>query len=212
MRKSYLVAGGMTVAMALWIASGALSETEESGKPVTAGAAAEQEDAPLPRVRVRASSASTYVGTVVLRGRTEALRSVEIRAEISGAVDEILVQRGAHVAEGDVICRLSVRDRQAALTEAEAELRQREIEYNAAAKLQGAGYGTANRLAEARAQLDAAKAKVTRMQLDLRNTEMNAPFDGVIEETTAEIGDILNPGGPQGCAVIVDTSTNLVTG
>ncbi|MCF4164188.1 efflux RND transporter periplasmic adaptor subunit [Zavarzinia compransoris] len=215
MRKSYLIAGGMAAAMALWIASGAVfggAEGEESAKATDTST---HEEAPLPQVRVRTSKAETYVGTVTLRGRTEALRSVEARAEVSGAVDEILVQRGAAVREGDVICRLSVRDREAALTEARAELRQREIEYNAAAKLKGAGYGTANRLAEAQALLDAARAKVTRMTLDLSNTEIKAPFDGVVEETTAEIGTVLNPGpggGPQGCALIVDTSTILVTG
>lgn len=212
MRKSHLIAGGMAAAMTLWIASGAFFRSAEGEEGTRAEDTASREEAPLPQVRVRTSKAATYVGSVTLRGRTEALRSVDIGAEVSGAVDEILVQRGAAVHAGDVICRLSVRDREAALTEAKAELRQREIEYNAAAKLKGAGYGTANRLAEAQAQLDAARAKVTRMTLDLGNTEIKAPFDGVIEETMAEIGDILNPGGPQGCALIVDTSTILVTG
>ncbi|PWR19716.1 efflux RND transporter periplasmic adaptor subunit [Zavarzinia compransoris] len=208
MRKSYVIAGTLAAAMALWIASGALTG---NAHVAPADTLAEKPDV-LPRVRVRALAPGDYAGTVVLRGRTEALRSVDVRAEVSGAVAAILVERGDRVKQGDILCRLSVRDREAALTEAEAELRQREIEYNAAAKLQGAGFGTANRLAEARALLDAARAKVTRMRLDLGNIEIRAPFDGVIEETAAEIGDILNPGGPQGCATVVDTSTILITG
>lgn len=208
MRKSYMIAAGLTVAMVAWIGSGALTGNAHVAPADPVG------DKPdvLPRVRVETMSPADYAGTVVLRGRTEAYRAVDVRAEVSGAVADILVQRGARVKQGDLLCRLSVRDREAALTEAEAELRQREVEYNAAAKLQGAGFGTANRLAEARAQLDAAKAKVTRMRLDLNNIEIRAPFDGVIEDTTAEIGDILNPGGPQGCAVLVDISRILITG
>lgn len=211
MRKSYVVATAMTALMAVWIASGALSGKAESTTPPPADRA-ETTPAALPRVRIRASTAADHIGSITVRGRTEAARSVDLKAETTGSVSEILVRRGAVVKAGDVICRLSLRDRQAALTEAEAELRQREMEYNAASQLKGAGYGTTNRLAEARAQLDAARAKLSRMAEELKDTEIKAPFDGVIEDTTAEIGDVLNPGGPQACATIVDADPMLIVG
>lgn len=212
MRKSYVIATAMTLAMAAWIGSGALSG--ESVKEVTPppGARADSAPKPLPKVRVSTSVAAPYVGTVILRGRTEAVRSVDVRAEVAGSVSEILVRRGSEVKAGDVICRLSIRDRQAGLVEAEAELRQRELEYNAAAQLKGAGYGTTNRLAEARALLDAARAQVTRMNQELSDTEIKAPFDGLIEDTTAEIGDVLTPGGDQGCATVIDADPMLIVG
>ncbi len=210
MRKSYLIAAGLAAAMALWLASGTLSSEEAK-----ATAEAEQAEAPparLPAVRVRKIAAESYTGTVIVRGRTEALRMVSLKAEVAGQVGEILVQRGAFVKAGQVICRLSVRDRQAGLVEAQAELHQREVEYNAAAKLQDSGYGTRNKLAEAQANLDAARSKVKRMTLELADTEIKAPFDGVIEDTPVKEGDVMGPGSDAACAVIVDVNPMLIVG
>ncbi|PWR18598.1 efflux RND transporter periplasmic adaptor subunit [Zavarzinia aquatilis] len=211
MRKSYVIATAMAAAMTVWIASGALSG-EEAAPPPPPADRADAKPAALPHVRVRSTSAAEYTGSITVRGRTEAVRSVDVKAETAGAVSEILVRRGAEVKAGDVLCRLSLRDRQAALTEAEAELRQREMEYNAAAQLKGAGYGTTNRLAEARAILDAARAKLTRMTQELSDTEIKAPFDGIIEDMPSEIGDVLSPGGDQACATIVDADPMLIVG
>lgn len=210
MRKSYLIAACMTAGMALWLASGSLmgEHAEATPAPDTAGEA----PARLPAVRVRKIEATSYSSTVIVRGRTEAPRIVSLRAEVSGQVGEILVQRGAFVKAGEVICRLSVRDRQAALVEAQAELRQREVEYNAAAKLQDSGYGTRTKFAEAQANLDAARSKVKRMTLELADTEIKAPFDGVIEDTPVKEGDVMGPGSDAACAIIVDINPMLIVG
>jgi len=210
MRKSYLIAAGLAAGMSLWLASGSLSS--ESAKATPESETAETAPARLPAVRVRKIVAETYTGTVIVRGRTEALRMVSLKAEVAGQVGEILVRRGAFVKTGEVICRLSIRDRQTALVEAQAELRQREVEFNAAAKLTDSGYGTRNKLAEAQANLDAARSRVKRVTLELADTEIKAPFDGVIEDTPAKEGDVMGPGSDTACAIIVDVNPMLIVG
>jgi multidrug efflux system membrane fusion protein len=87
------------------------------------------------QVKVRTYTAIPRDQHIVVRGRTEALRIVEIKAEIPGRVASIEAEKGDRVKKGDVLVRFAIKDMNAKLKEAEALVRQREIEYNAAKSL-----------------------------------------------------------------------------
>jgi multidrug efflux system membrane fusion protein len=161
-------------------------------------------------VRARASVAMPRAGEITLRGRTEALRTVALKAETEGRVVGLPVEKGALVQEGTVICRLATDDRAATLAQARATLRQRELENSAATQLAAKGFTSQTRAAESAAQLDGAKAMVQRMEVELSRAEIRAPFDGVVEERPAEIGALLMKGAP--CATLVDSDPMLVVG
>ena len=57
---------------------------------------------------------------VVVRGRTQATRSVVIRSETAGTVAAAPVLQGSFVKQGQVLCRLAVDARQAALDQGKA--------------------------------------------------------------------------------------------
>src|ERR1700710_2524384 len=57
---------------------------------------------------------------VVVRGRTQATRSVVVRSETAGVVAAAPVLQGTYVSAGQVLCRLAVDARQAALDQARA--------------------------------------------------------------------------------------------
>lgn len=209
MRLSYLLAVLVALAAAAWIASGQIDGL--GGAAQTAAPAAEATpEAPLPQVRVRTQTAEQRAAEIVLRGRTEAVRSVELRAETRGTVKEIMVEKGATVAAGDTIMQLSQDDRLARLRQAKALLEQRQIEFDAASQLSEKGYRSDTAVAEARAQLEVAKAQVAAMEIDIAYTTIVAPFDGVIDARPAEIGDFLDVGDP--IATIVDLDPILVVG
>ncbi|HGG05782.1 MAG TPA: efflux RND transporter periplasmic adaptor subunit [Aliiroseovarius sp.] len=63
---------------------------------------------------------------VLLRGRTEASRQVQVQAETSGQVISTPLRKGVSVAEGDLLCRLDPGTRAIALTEARARLAEAE--------------------------------------------------------------------------------------
>ena len=156
-----------------------------------------------PRVHVVAtrSQAQPVANLVVLRGRTEAMRQVEIRSETSGLVISDPLRRGAQVQAGDPLCELSAGVRKAALDEARARLTEAEINFRAASGLSDSGFGSETRLATARAALQSAQAGVDRAVEELARLVMHAPFDGVLETDTAELGSLLQPGAL--CATLI---------
>lgn len=209
MKRSYIIAAITAIAAIGWVASGQLTNGEAADEPATdAGAVNAEEE--VPAVRVARLTAEPMTQEIVLQGRTQSMRSVDLRAEIAGSVEEILIERGRPVKKDDVILRIAVEDREAALEQARALLAQRRIEYDAARSLNQKGFQSETRLAEALAQFNAARAAVTRAELDLRNTAVRAPFDGVLENRPVEIGDYTDKG--EVVATVVDLDPIRVVG
>ncbi|MFQ5972601.1 MAG: efflux RND transporter periplasmic adaptor subunit, partial [Alphaproteobacteria bacterium] len=161
-------------------------------------------------VRVVRVTAQPRQQRLLINGRTEASRRVELRAEAEGRIVEILVDRGDEVEKGQVLARISQDERPARLAQAQALLRQREIEYQAAASLKEKGYRSETSLAAARAELDAAIAVVEQIRIDLEQTSIRAPFDGMIDEGHVELGDYVQIADVAG--TIVDLDPILVVG
>ena len=214
MRKTYIIATLIALAIGLWLASGYLGQEE----PVRHGTLAEKnsqseaaaEDKSPTRVRARISQAQPYTASVLVRGRTENKRSVDVRAETQGRVETRPVEKGTRVETGALLCRLAVEDRNASLTEARESLNQAKIDYSGAQRLQKRGFQAETDIARARARLAAAEASVERAKLAIARTYIRAPFDGVVEDTHAEVGDYLQPGAP--CATVIDLDPMLLVG
>ncbi|MCG8493686.1 MAG: efflux RND transporter periplasmic adaptor subunit [Sneathiellales bacterium] len=223
MNRSIFIAVLIAVGATGWILSGQFLDTEVETNdaeisPTSEGnavaekpdqTAAETEKPPV-QVQVASYSAKPKAQEVVVRGRTEAFRTVEIKAETPGRVVETLVERGQRVKKGDILIKFAVKDRKAQLAEAEALIRQRQIEYKAAKSLNKKGFSAATTLAGAKAQLDSAHAKAKSVRILLEDLVLRAPFDGVIEDRQAEIGDYIKDGNT--VVTIVDENPFLVTG
>ena len=206
MKRSYIIAALLALAATAWVLSGELAgeRQAEAQKPPAQLAAAQQ----LATVRVRQQSAAPRVTELMLRGRTEALRSVVIKAETEGQVAELLFERGDRVTEGQVLVRLGAKDRPAAVTEAKALVEQRRIELQAAKSLSEKGYRAETQVAEAQAAYDAAGAALERAQWALDNTKITAPFEGSVDDRQVELGAYVEPG--DAIARIVDLDPILV--
>jgi multidrug efflux system membrane fusion protein len=145
---------------------------------------------------------------VVLRGRTESKRMVDVKAEIAGAIVSRPVERGTHVEKGDLLCEIAVEDRQAALQEAQAALQTAGIEHQGSLELKKQGLLSDVAIANSEARLEAARATVHRQQLNLARTRIEAPFSGVVENLQMNIGDYATPGAS--CATLIDLDPMLV--
>ncbi len=189
LKSPWLIAGMLTLALTLYILSAILL-------PPTETPLAERHEAPLARVQVQHFSATPIEREVELYGRTQAERMATLGAEVSGRVVAVPVERGALVKQGEVLVRLDERDLRQQLARAQALLDQRRIEYDGAARLDEKGFTGRARLAEAKANLVDAEATVASLQLDLANTSIRAPFDGVLNERLVEVGDYLAVGDP----------------
>lgn len=211
MKKSVLIAIIITIGAGAWIFSGQFANgARDAAEAEVAVATAGEQPIALAKVRVAKLIATPRVHKLIINGRTEASRSVQVRAETDSRVAEIYINKGDRVETGQLIARLTLDDRPAKLAEAEALLRQRDIEYSAAETLQGKGFRSQTSLAAAMAQLDGARAVVERMSIDIARTEIRAPFGGIIGNQHAEIGDFLRSGDV--AATIIDLDPIVVVG
>lgn len=208
MKRSLIIAAVFALAAIAWILSGIIGNGAEQPEMTKQPAALTGEENP-PDVRVREQTALPHTTRLLLRGQTEAERSVELRAETFGRVVEVLVEDGERVAEGDLLVRIADNERKAQLEEAKALLEQRRIELSASSKLSEKGYRAETQVAAARAAYQAAQAQVEQAQVAVGRLAVEAPFAGVVEERMVEVGDYLDVG--DSVAMMLDLDPLTIT-
>lgn len=142
-----------------------------------------------------------------LSGTVQPLQQAAIRARVSGALLSLPVREGDSVRAGDVLARIEVRnlaaqvDAQAAALEksrADLALAQSQMEMNAA--LLADGYLSQNAFEVARgaqataaANVRAAEAQLRAARVLLDDAVLRAPFDGVVAQQLARVGEKVSP-------------------
>ncbi|MDJ0994296.1 MAG: efflux RND transporter periplasmic adaptor subunit [Dinoroseobacter sp.] len=150
---------------------------------------------------------------VVLRGRTEPARTVEVAAEVSGRIISAPLRRGVSVEAGDILCQLDPGTAEVTLAEARARLDEAQISATAAEELAEEGFVSTTRRASTAASLEAARAAVRRAERAIEDLTVTAPFAGVLEDDTAELGAYLSPGGGSAhCATVLQLDPIKIVG
>ncbi len=189
LNQSTLIAIVIAVVAILWIGSGffksseAVQETKKMSKSEK-----------MISVKSEVSNAQAFTNVITVTGRTLAFRSSDLAAEIAGRVTNTDVKEGSLVKKGDIILSLAEDDRRALYKQALASLEQAEIEFNASKKLKQKQFNSEIQLATAKANLEAAKAAVEQAKIDLDNTIIKAPYDGLFESRFVEVGDYVKEG------------------
>ncbi|WP_372603556.1 efflux RND transporter periplasmic adaptor subunit [Actibacterium sp.] len=147
------------------------------------------------------SSARPVSDLVMVRGRTEAARQVNALSETSGRVVSEPLRKGTFVAAGDVMCKLDPGTREDALDQARAALAAAEINDRAAQSLRKDGYASESRAAATGAAITSARAAVAAAEREIERLTIAAPFAGVLETDSAELGALLQPGAL--CATVI---------
>ncbi|MCM2562285.1 efflux RND transporter periplasmic adaptor subunit [Lutimaribacter sp. EGI FJ00015] len=148
-------------------------------------------------------SAPVEVAPAVLRempeiveavGTTRALQSVEIVPEASGRIEEMPISTGQRVEAGQVLVRLDDAIARADLTEAEAQLTERERTVERAKQLRESNAVAAATLDQAEARLAEARAQLDRARQRLSERTILAPFGGVVGLSEVDVGARVNAG------------------
>lgn len=201
----------IAILISAWLLSGQLNRTPSANVVVqTGGAGMSEEQMTLTKVRVKTIEAVPHEVELTIRGRTEALRSVQVRSETSGRVVALPIEKGSAVEEGDILCELAIDARSAQMQEAQALLTQRKLEWGAAKRLQQQGHRSETQTAATKAGYDSAQAVVRRMEVELARTKIRAPYAGIFNDRQVEVGDYMAPG--QVCGTVVDQNPWLVVG
>ena len=154
-------------------------------------------------------------------GYVTARRQATVSAKITGKVTEVLIEEGQQVKEGDVLARLDDTEAKAQLSLSQAQLTaarsqlaevrallvQAERDYDRQQELLRRELVAEQSMDAARAQRDMVRARlgnleeqvrvaqesvaVARVQVD--NTEIRAPFSGVVVAKSAQPGEMISP-------------------
>jgi multidrug efflux system membrane fusion protein len=186
MKARRIAAVGIVAAAGLWIASGHFlpHESAQSKASVRSDTAARK----LFRVAVIEANVVDHKRKLVLAGRTEADRRVTVTARSGGVLTELRVRRGARVQEGDIIAVLSDDARKSQVVQAESLVIQRRTELEAKRRLIVSGAVPKLELVNLEAQLAAAEASLASAQAELERGFVRAPFAGIVNDLTVEVG------------------------
>ena len=205
-QRPYLIAAFITVILVLWMASGPTSAEQKSA--IRAQLPNHDEKQVKAQVKVETLHGQNIHKTIELYGRTEPDRITTLKAEVRGKIVEVLAKRGSKVTKGQVIAKIAQNDLPAQLTRSQALLTQREVEYQGALKLNEQGYQGKVHLAQTYAALEAVKAEIQKLELDIANTIIKAPFTGILNTRYVEVGDYVASGDD--IAMIADLEPLIV--
>ena len=139
-------------------------------------------------------------GTV--RPRTETVLS----AEVSGTITEISPKfvAGGIFQRNEVLMRIDPTNYTVEQRQAEALVKQRQIEFDGASKLREKGYRAEAELAAAAAALATAHANLVRAQRNLERTYIRLPYEGMVRAKETDLGQFVNPGTRLGVTFATD--------
>ncbi|MBQ8091025.1 MAG: efflux RND transporter periplasmic adaptor subunit [Pyramidobacter sp.] len=151
---------------------------------------------------VRTTVLGNYSGGTVQHyfGTVQGAQRVNLSFRVSGPLKELPAEKGAMVKKGDVLARLDPRDFRTRLEQAQGVLAQARAQYSDAAAnfkryeelykqkvIAAAKYdGYKAQLSVTRSAVKQAEAGVSAARDALRDTELRAPFDGVVAERMTE--------------------------
>lgn len=212
MKTSYIAAGVLALALGLWMASGAISsdsEEAEASEQANADTSEAQGSAAPMKVEYIDVTLAPKSRDIILQGQLEPRRHLQLRAETSSIVDTIAASKGQLVNKGDTIISLALEGRESDLLEAQAQLQTARSQQKAAASLTQKGLQSQVQLEQSQAQLASARAQLDRIQRDIANTQLTAPFAGVLNAVPVEVGEMVDRGAI--LAELVDNSGFVVT-
>jgi RND family efflux transporter MFP subunit len=148
-------------------------------------------------------------GTPILTasGYVVARRKAVVSSKIQGRLAELRVEEGSRVRQGEVFARLESNDYEASVTRAraavqraEADLAENRRQLALSEKLMKDKVVSDDTVEAARSRVRIAEAQVAQNEADLRfseaslaNTQIRAPFTGVVVKKMAEVGESVAP-------------------
>lgn len=197
------------VAAGAWIATGEFSSVGSAqtaeGKESQTEAVLAAETAPL--VRTVSAVEPVFVDharAIRLSGITEADKRVELAARAEGVISSLSLTKGGMVDAGAVVMELEGPETLAQEEIARIALEQKERDLAVAQKLFEGGSTSESNLTNARSARDAAQAELNRAQAAADRLRLKAPFGGVVDSVSVELGEWVQTGAPVATILSLD--------
>jgi len=187
-----------------WLARGLLPAPKQG--PDAAAMMMAQAAMQAPHVVVESAVSASLNPPVEYIGHVEAIRDVDLRAQIEGYVKAIHFVEGAQVHAGDLLFTIDPEQYEARLALRQAELAKEKAELERAEKflkrlqksdargITQSDLDTAeSAVAQGRAAVQQADANLRLAEIDLKHTRIEAPIDGQVGRAEANVGDYVSP-------------------
>ncbi len=139
-------------------------------------------------------------GTV--RPLTETVLSAEVSGTITGIAPKFVA--GGVFRANEELMRIDPTTYVVAVDQAMALITQRQIEFDGAKKLRSQGYRAESEYASAAAALATAKAELVRANRNLERTFIRVPYEGIVRNKEADLGQFVSPGTRLGVVFATD--------
>lgn len=205
-RFNKLIAFAVLVGFAAWMGTGKFSSVGSAANE-TPGEQPPKVEEPKQVVRTVGVVLAPHIQharAIRISGLTEAEKRATLAIRVMGVIKELPVKQGDHVNRGDLVMRLDAEDKEAAVAMAESLVAQRQAEADAAERLVKGGNAPKLQADQARAALAAAKAQLETAKAELTRNEIYAPFNGVIDRLPVERGSAIMAGGEVATIINLD--------
>ena len=134
--------------------------------------------------------------TVEVTGQVTAVYQATLASRLQGTIDNLLVREGSLVRKGQTLVVLDNRDLQAELSRVTAERDNAKAQWVRMMDLYKKDAVSKQELENATRTFKVTEAGRNAVMAQLSYTVVKAPFDGVITEKKAEMGELASPGQP----------------
>jgi membrane fusion protein (multidrug efflux system) len=149
---------------------------------------------PFAAVRTVIVGEIAAVDALHLPGRIQPVNDLVVSAEKAGRIVELAVDRGDAVSAGQALFRIDDRLARAALARGEIERRDARRDLDRTERLRATGSVSDSDFDAARQRLDQATVALDEARVHLSQHESRSPFDGVVDDRTAEENEFVAEG------------------
>jgi membrane fusion protein, multidrug efflux system len=197
------------VAAGAWILTGEFSSVgsaqEVEGQESPTAETTPAGTAPLVRtVSAIEPTVVDHARAIRLSGVTEADKRVALAARTEGVIGTLDLEKGGSVEAGAIVMMLEGPEAVAQEKIAEIALVQKERDLEVAEKLFQGGSTTESALTNARSARDAAAAELARAQASADRLRLKAPFAGIVDSLSVELGEWVQTGTPVATILSLD--------
>ena len=132
-------------------------------------------------------------GFITASGELKATKSVNVSPKRQGILDEIFVEEGDQVKKGDLIANMDFGDLEFRIDEIRANYETQKASYIRREMLFNEGAISAEEFDEYKNRFSRSEAKLKQIKIEERETQIRAPFDGVITTRYAIPGAFVTP-------------------
>ena len=200
MKKSIIFAILILILTVGWLLSGQLNHStqkkynKDSPNKIIEKSETDKNDLNSIKVETKIFNAKSIDQSITIQGKTIYNKKIDVKSETTGNIISINFKRGNNVKKNKSLLNISIENRIELLNSAKELVKLNEIEYSSVKQLVDKGLSSKSKLRMAAYNLSDAKSRLKNIELDIDNTNILAPFDGIIIEKKIEVGDYVTPG------------------